>query len=95
MDISKTLDQLIGAYTKVTEVRAAKDVAKYQASAATQQAMFNSPTGYGAAEALATGNARVNGAVPMGASASMQIPKELIYGGLGLAAVFVAWKVLK
>lgn len=94
IDFNATLDKLLGAYTQVSQVRAATSVAKYNTAAQTQQAMLNSPQGYTASEAYAVGNARAPGAsVPMGVSAS--IPKELIYGGLGLGALLLAWKVMK
>lgn len=95
IDFKGSLDSLLQAYTQVTQVRATADVAKYNAAAQAQQAMFSSPVGYTSSEAYATGNARPTSAVPVGASASMQIPKELIYGGLGLAALGLAWKVFK
>lgn len=98
IDFGASLDKILETYSKVSEVRAAKDVAKYQAAGARQQALLDLPQGYTASEAYATGNAP-NPAYMMpnnlGASASMQVPKEVIYGGLGLAALFVAWKVLQ
>lgn len=97
IDFNGSLDKILAAYTKVSEVRAVKDVAKYQAAGAQQQALLNMPQGYTASEAYATGNANNPAYMPanLGASASMQIPKELIYGGLGLVAAFVAWKMFK
>ncbi|HCS65469.1 MAG TPA: hypothetical protein DIW64_16165 [Cellvibrio sp.] len=98
IDFNASLDKLLNTYTKVSEVRAATSVAKYNTAAQMQQSTFNAPVGYTASEAYAVGNANplgVGNAVPVGASASMSIPKELIYGGLGLAALALAWKVLK
>jgi len=95
IDLNATLNSLLSTYSKVSEVRAATSVAKYNAAASAQQANFNAPVGYTASQAYATGNAQMAGGYPVGASASMSLPKELIYGALGLGVLAIAWKMAR
>jgi NADPH:quinone reductase-like Zn-dependent oxidoreductase len=99
IDFGASLDKILEAYTKVSEVRAAKDIAKYQTAGATQQALLNLPQGYTASEAYAVGNAAnpaYQGAYP-GAlyPQSANNNNLLIYGAVGLVAAVVLIKVLK
>lgn len=91
IDFGASLDKILGAYTKVTEVRTQANIAKWQAAGQVQNATLNAPEGYNPREAYSIGNAAnpamQNGVASGGGGAMSSIPPPVLYGGLALAGV--------
>lgn len=97
IDFNASLDKILGTYTTISQARAERDIAKYQAAASMQQAALNPPVGYTATGAYAIGNATVPGAAPAQYQQSYfdRIPKELLYGSVGLLGFALLLKAVK
>ena len=94
IDFKGSLDSILNAYTKVSEVRAGADVARFNAAGMQQQSLLHNPQGLNQREAYATGNA-ANQALRENSARGGGVPPAVIYGGLAVLGVGLLVVALK